>query len=79
MEYKSGGTLPSQEPIHKPLPNSALCVKTSTYENNFPDKSGEVKIIDYRELDCAKNKLKYIMYYEEISIYLLQRIVRSKK
>ena len=56
---KHGAMLPSQEPFRKALPKSSLCVKTSTYQNEFSSKLDEVKTIDYRELDCAKNKLRY--------------------
>lgn len=45
--YKTGGTFPSQEPFRKPLPETKLAVKNSSYQNDFNDKSG-VKIIDYR-------------------------------
>ena len=76
---KNGVTLPSQEPIRKALPNSPLCVKTSTYQNTFPNKSSEVKIIDYRELDCAKNKLKYFILDKETSTYPLHRAAKNKQ
>ena len=57
-QHKSGLTFPSQEPIRRPLPNTSLAVKNSTYQNQFDDKSASVKLMDYRDMDCTRNKLK---------------------
>lgn len=58
LNYQSFPTFPKQLPGGKSLPNATLTVKTSTYQNQFNDKLPHSKLIDYHELDCAKNKLK---------------------
>jgi hypothetical protein len=59
LNYQSFPTFPKQRPSNVGLPDAPLSVKTSNYQNQFNDKSSEVRVIDYRELDCTRNKLKY--------------------
>lgn len=58
LNYQSFPTFPKQLPSSVGLPNTTLTIKTSTYQNHFEDKNRSVKIIDYRDLDCVRNKIK---------------------
>ena len=40
------------------LPSHSLAVKASTYQQEFKDKYNLTTNIDFRELDCYKNKFK---------------------
>ena len=57
--HGGGAVFPSQEPFRVPLPETSLSVKNSTYQQQYPNKSASIQHFDYKELDCAKNKLRY--------------------
>jgi hypothetical protein len=69
---------PSQEPIWKPLPDSDLCVKASSYRQEFGPKSPSAVQFEPREMDCTRNKIKYSVRYSGTSRFPSWRRVASR-
>lgn len=50
----------------KQFPQTSLAVKASTYQQEYRDKLAMTKNIDFKELDCFRDKFKYSSLYAEI-------------
>jgi hypothetical protein len=59
-EYLNYGTLPmfNYKPHDSKHASSKMNVKTSNYQDAFKEKQIELKQINYKDLDCVKDKLK---------------------
>jgi hypothetical protein len=73
-QYLNYGHIPTycyQSGDVPPFPESSIAMKASTYQQEYKEKLSMTRNIDFKELDCFRNKFKYTFGYLETQIFPL--------